>query len=533
MLNTTYARRGLVVAPHHLAAQAGLAVLREGGDAIEAAVAAAAASAVVYPHMNGIGGDGYWLIHEPGKPPVAIEAAGVAGRHVSPDLYRNQRLTEIPGRGPLACNTVAGAVSGWSTALAVSRGWGGRLPLRRLLEEAIQYARDGVPVSTSQAAQLAAEGKELLALPGFGRVYLPGGRTPRAGALMVQPALAKVLERIAAAGPDDFYRGELGNVIAAELKAAGSPLVREDLTDHWARMVEPLSVRLGNGPKGATVYNLPPPTQGLASLMMLGLFDRLEVNAADGFAHIHLLVEVAKHAGRVRDNYVTDPFYMQVEAADFLLPEVLDEVAGAINRTSAQPWSEGGGHGDTVWIGAIDAAGRTASCMQSLYWGFGSGVVLERTGVIWHNRGTGFSLQPAAANHLISGRKPYHTLNPALAVFDDGRVMAYGAMGGEGQPQTQAAVFSRYARFGQGLQQAVTAPRWFFGRRRGKGAATLKLESRVAPELVEALRAAGHEVELVEPFSSLMGHAGAVVSTPAGILEGAWDPRSDGAAAAW
>ncbi|MEI6558437.1 MAG: gamma-glutamyltransferase [Rhodospirillaceae bacterium] len=529
MLKTAYARRGLVVAPHHLAAQAGLAVLRDGGDAIEAMVATSAASAVVAPHLNGLGGDAYWLIHEPGKPPMAIEAAGAAGRAVSPDLYRSHRLTEIPGRGPLAANTVAGMVAGWSSALAISRGWGGRLPLARLLEEAIRHARDGVPVAASHAGRLAEDARDLLTQPGFGRVYLPGGHAPRAGALMVQASLAKTLERLAAAGADDFYRGELAGVIARELKAAGSPISREDLADHWARLVEPLSVRLAD----ATVYNLPPPTQGLTALMILGIVDRLAIDGPDSALHIHSLVEATKHACRVRDLYVTDPFYMSADAKDFLLPDVLDEVAAVVDADQAQPWSDAGGHGESAWLGVIDGAGRTVSCMQSLHWAFGSGVTLEHTGMLWHNRGAGFSLQPGAVNHLISGRKPYHTLCPALALFDDGRVMGFGGMSGENQPQSQAALYSRYARFGQSLQSAVSAPRWYLGRRHGSGGATLKLENRFAPEVIDSLRRSGHPLELTEPYSDQMGHAGAVVCTPSGTLEGATDPRSDGTVAAW
>ena len=529
MLNTAYGRRGAVVAPHHLAAQAGLAVLREGGDAIEAAIAAAATAAVVYPHRNGIGGDGVWLIHEPGKPPMAIEAAGAAGRGLTLDLYRNQKLTDIPGRGPLACTTVAGVVSGWSTALAISRGWGGRLPLRRLLEEAIQHARDGVPVTAAQAARLDENNRELLVQPGFGRVFLPGGQPPEAGTIMVQSALAKTLERIAAAGPDDFYRGDLATVIAAELKAAGSPLTREDMAEHWARLVEPLSLRL----RDATVYGLPPPTQGLAMLMILGLFDRLEAGEGESFAHIHGLIEAANRASRVRDTYLTDPFYMQVEARDCLLPALLDEVAATIEPDHARAPTESAEHGDGTWIGVIDAAGRSVSYMQSLCWDFGSGVLLERSGVLWHNRGVGFSLEPETVNALISGRKPRHSLSPMLALLDDGRSLVYGALGADGQPQTQSAVFSRYARFGQSLQQAVTAPRWFVGRNQGKEPATLNLEDRFAPDLIEALRQAGHLPELIAPFSDLTGHAGALARTPNGTLEGASDPRSDGAVAMW
>jgi gamma-glutamyltranspeptidase/glutathione hydrolase len=529
MFHTAYARRGLVVAPHHLAAQAGLAVLREGGDAIEATVAAAAVSAVVSPHMGGLGGDGFWLIQEPGRTPIAIDAAGVAGRQVTAELYRGRGLSECPGRGPLACNTVAGALAGWSSALAVSRGWGGRLPLRRLLEEAICHARDGVPVSAGQAKTMAAEVGELRFEPAFGRVYLPGGKRQQPGTPMVQAALARCLERLAAAGLDDFYRGDVGAALAVDLGAAGSPLIAEDMADHYAQLVEPLSVRVA----GATVYSLPPPTQGLASLMILGLFDRLAVAEAETTAHIHGLIEATKHAIRVRDGYLTDPFYMTVEARDFLLPEVLGEVAAVIEPGRAWPWSSSVESGGSVWLGAVDAAGRTVSAMQSLGWGFGSGVMLERTGVVWHNRGVSFSLLPAAVNALISGRRPFHTLNPMLAVFNDGRVMALGAMGGRGQPQSQATVFSRYASFGQDLQAAVTAPRWTLGVRHRPGAADLKLESRFAPELIEALRAVGHPLELVEPFSDLIDPVGAVVRHASGTIEAAADPRSEGAIAAW
>lgn len=184
-------------------------------------------------------------------------------------------------------------------------------------------------------------------------------------------------------------------------------------------------------------------------------------------------------------------------------------------------------------MGCIDAQGRAVSFIQSVYWEFGSGTVLQDIGVCWQNRGTSFSLDPDALNALKPGHKPFHTLNPSMALFDDGRVMPYGTMGGEGQPQTQAAVFTRYARFGQALQQAVTAPRWLLGRTWGDDSASLKLESRFDPGLVQQLRDAGHEVQMLEQaFSDTMGHAGALVRHPSGLIEGAVDPRSDGTVAA-
>ena len=186
--------------------------------------------------------------------------------------------------------------------------------------------------------------------------------------------------------------------------------------------------------------------------------------------------------------------------------------------------------GDTVWLGAIDADGRAVSFIHSIYWEFGSGVVLPETGIVWQNRGSSFSLEAGRQNLLEPGRKPFHTNNPAMAIFDDGRVMCYGTMGGEGQPQTQAALFTRYARYGQGLQAAVTAPRWLFGRTWGQPNSRLWLEARIDPEVIEALRGAGHDVEVTEDFTPLMGHAGALVRHADGTIEGAADPRGDGAA---
>jgi gamma-glutamyltranspeptidase len=529
MLKTPSARRGMVVAPHHLAAQAGLAVLREGGNAIEAMVAAAATIAVVYPHMNSIGGDGFWLIAEPGRPPTGIDACGAAAAAATPDLYRRHGHAAIPPRGPLAANTVAGTVSGWGAALELARAAGGRLPLARLLEDAVHYARDGMPVTGGQAGLTADKRAELEPVPGFAAQFLLGGAVPRPGSSFHQPQLASTLERIAAAGPDDFYRGDLARALAAGLEAAGSPVALSDLEAHRARPVEPLSVRLRN----ATVYNMTPPTQGLASLLILGLFDRLGVREADGFAHIHGLVEATKRAFLIRDAHITDPARMSVDPRQFLTADALDALAAKIDPARALPWPQSGPPADTVWMGAIDGQGRAVSFIQSIYWEFGSGVVAGDTGVIWQNRGSSFSLDPAARNALAPGMRPFHTLNPALARFVDGRVMPYGTMGGEGQPQTQAALFTRYALFGQDLQTAITAPRWLLGRTWGNVATNLKLERRIDAAVIDALRAAGHDVEPVDSFSDLMGHAGALVRHPDGTIEAATDPRCDGAVAAF
>jgi len=527
MIHTATATRGMVVAPHHLAAQSGLAVLREGGNAIEAMVAAAATIAVVYPHMNAIGGDGFWIVHAPGTEPVAIDACGAAAARTTPEWYRAQGFDAIPSRGPLAANTVAGTVSGWEAALAIGKRWGGAHSLERLLDNAVHYAEHGVPVTASQHANTRDKRAGLEAVPGFAEQFLPGGAIPAAGDRFVNERLGRTFRRLARDGLDSFYRGPLADAITADLARIGSPLSGEDLARHRAETKAPLALALRPG----TAYNFPPPTQGLASLMILGIFERLGITEADGFAHLHGLVEATKQAFMVRDREITDPAFMRRRPEQFLTPDALDAAAAAIDPGEALPWPRPPSAGDTIWMGAVDGAGRAVSFIQSVYWEFGSGVVLEETGIQWQNRGSSFRLDDGALNRLAPGRKPFHTLNPALLRFDDGRVMPYGTMGGEGQPQTQAAVLTRYAYFGRPLQEAVSAPRWLLGRTWGEESTTLKLESRFDSSVVTALRLCGHDVEVVDAFDERMGHAGALVRHPNGVIEGAADPRSDGGVA--
>jgi gamma-glutamyltranspeptidase/glutathione hydrolase len=534
MIHTQTALGGMVVAPHHLAAQAGRDVLRDGGTAVEAMVAAAATIAVVYPHMNAIGGDGFWLIHDPDRgdaPPLAIDACGAAAAAADIGWYARQgHVQAIPSRGPLAALTVAGTVGGWAQALASTAQWQAPLPLARLLADAIRHAEQGCTVSASQHALNHQKRDELQQQPGFADTYMPGGAVPAVGSLLRQPALATTLHTLAQDGLDSFYRGALATRIAQGLASLGSPLAAADLAGYRAQLVTPLRVQL----QEAEVFNLPPPTQGLAALLILGLFDRLGVQEAEGFAHLHGLVEATKQAFLVRDAVVTDRGRLPADPQGFLAPAALDARARAIDMQRALPWPQPAAPGDTIWMGAIDARGRAVSFIQSVYWEWGSGVVLPGTGICWQNRGISFALDPQALNHLQPGRKPFHTLNPSLARFADGRVMPYGTMGGEGQPQTQAAVYTRHARFGQSLQQAVSAPRWLLGRTWGDVSTSLKLESRIDAAVVARLRAAGHVVEVLpEAFSDTMGHAGALVRHADGRIEGAADPRSDGAAAGW
>lgn len=515
-----------VTAPHHLAAETGRNILAAGGNAVEAMVAMAAVIAVVYPHMNSLGGDGFWLLREPKGRVRAFEACGPAGARATPELYRGLQHDRIPARGPLAALTVPGAVGGWALALEYATSIGGRMSLRDLLAPAIRLARQGYPISGSEA-RCRPDLSELGTAPGFAQTFRIDGKQPEAGAIRHSAALANTLDHLASAGLGDFYRGDIAREIAADLERIGSPVTRADLERYEARVREPLVLPLA----GRTLYHFPPPTQGLVSQVILGIYERLGVARIDTFEHVHGLIEAAKRAYALREAFCTDPAFARHDPASALDPAFLTREAAMISMRKAADLPVPAAAGDTIWMGAIDADGLAVSYIQSIFWEYGSGCVLPGTGLLMQNRGVSFSLDPAAVNLLQPGRKPFHTLNPALAGFADGRVMTYGTMGGDAQPQILAQLFTRVDA-GQGLAEALDAPRFLFGVRWGAGGGALYVENRFDPSLASALERAGHEVVIrPEPYADGFGHAGAVVRDPRGHIAAAHDPRADGGAA--
>jgi len=529
MAETAVGEKGMVTAPHRAAAEVGAEVLRAGGNAVEAMIAMCAAIAVVYPHMTGIGGDAFWIIAAPGRPPRGIDGAGHAGSKATIAAYRTKGYDTIPHRGPDAALTVPGAVGTWEVALEAAADLGGRMPRRDLLAGAVALARDGIPVTASLAEMAEENLAALTAAPGFAAHYLVDGKVPPVGTKLPAERLRDTLDQLARAGFADFYRGDVAAEIAADLAAAGSAVTRDDLAAQRASLVTPLSV----GITGATLFNMPPPTQGIASLIILGLFDRLKVARAESFEHIHGLIEATKRAWVVRDREVADPL-LSGDVKPYLEGAWLDAEAAAIDMRRAAPYPPGDPKGDTVWMGAVDASGLAVSLIQSIYFEFGSGVVLPRTGILWQNRGVGFSLDPRSHRALAPGRKPFHTLNPPLARFRDGRILTYGTMGGDGQPQFQAAIFTRHALFGVPPGEAIDRPRWRWGRTWGAGdVSAVEVENRFDPDLLAALERAGHHIVVLDrPYANAMGHAGMVLRRPDGRFLGASDPRSDGAALA-
>ena len=521
--------RAAVAAPHHLAAEAGRAVLEQGGNALEAMVAMGAAIAVVYPHMTGIGGDGFWLIHEPSGKVRALDASGFAGSGATIKAYQDLGLEVIPVRGAHAALTVPGAVGGWRSALELARALGGKLPLRDILHAAIGYARDGVPVSKGEGGYNIKEEEGLHAASGFADHFMQDGARFKAGVLRKLPALASTLEQLVKAGLDDYYSGDIAREIAYDFAALNGFVTRDDLARYHTNWREPLQVKAF----GATLYNHPPSSQGLAQLLTLGIAEALDIKTLGDAASLHALVETIKRVWRIRDAVVTDFDHLKHDPQSFLTKARFEKEAAAISLDRAAPYPlPDFGEGDTVWMGAIDAQGCAVSYIQSVFWEFGSGVVLPRTGILLQNRGMAFSLNEKAKNPLQPGRRPFHTLNPPMAVFADGRVMSYGTMGGDPQPQITAQTFLRMAVEKCSVAEALDRPRFVFGRAWKADKATVKLERRIDPSIAQALEKMGHEVEwFADDYVSAVGHAGMLVRTPQnGEIEADHDPRADGGA---
>ncbi|AYG03380.1 gamma-glutamyltransferase [Gryllotalpicola protaetiae] len=534
------APNGVVSTPHYLASSAGLHALRRGGSAVDAAIAANAVLCVVYPHMAGLGGDGFWLIAEPTGAVHAIDASGPAGAGVSIDEYR-ARSTDgtIAARGAAAALTVPGAVDGWR--LAHERF--GRLPWDSLFGSAIDLARGGMPVSRSLADWLVVDAPILSRSEAAASVYLPGGRVLREGAKLVQAGLARSFEAVAAGGARaGFYEGVVAERFAAALGPQGSPLTAADFAAYHAEWVEPIRGRY----RGYEVVELPPATQGFTALQLFNLLDGFDVASwGEGTAdYYHHLAEAVKVVFADRDEWLTDPRFVDIPVDTFISREYADSRRGLIDPEHVLdidavppgiPYPTSHAHvaadGDTCYFTAADADGMVVSLIQSVYHDFGSGVVAGDTGIIAQNRGAFFSLDENHPNRLEPGKRTFHTLVPALLLKDGLPELAFGSMGGEGQPQSQAAMVTRIVDFGFDVQQAIEAPRWLMGRTWGTPSRKLSLEGRISDEVVRELKRRGQPVQSVTDWNDNMGHAQAIrIDREQGFYEGGADPRGDGAA---
>ncbi|MCM2680235.1 gamma-glutamyltransferase family protein [Echinimonas agarilytica] len=511
-------------APHQGAAEIGLNVLKQGGNAVDAMVAAAAAISVLYPHMNSLAGDGFWLIQRPGEAPRAIDASGTAAKMATPHWYQHQNFQSIPPRGGPAALTIGGTLDGWRLARQIISETHTPAELSELLAPAVNLAKNGIKVTESLASASRKVESDMSGLPLYKALFMPLKQPLITGQVFTNTALAETLERLANEGTDTFYRGELAAHIAASLEQQGSPIRYSDLANYHAQEVTPLSVEL----KSATLYNLPAPSQGIASLLILAIYDAIFDPQWTEAERIHGLIEATKRAFIIRDAEVTDPSRVSEHWPQLLSSETIKKLADDVTA-QALPWPHVAEPGDTVWMGCTDADGTMVSFIQSVYWEFGSGVVIPGTGLVWNNRGASFSLEPNHINSLAPGLKPFHTLNPAMAMLNNGHRMSYGTMGGEGQPQTQAALLSRYLFDGMEINAAIAKDRWLLGRTWGETDHDLKMEHGLYQEFAETLQHMGHTIRPVPACNELMGHAGAIIRHSNGALEAASDPRSDGA----
>ena len=512
--------RGMVTSPHTLASEAGIKVLRDGGDAIEAAIAVGAVIAVTYPHFCGLGGDAIWMVADREGRRTTLMGIGQAAAR------RRESTGPIPTRGAGSTLASACAVDAWRLAHEYSRRhWGGRLGLASLLDPAIGYAEDGFPFTPSQAFWTEFRRDALPGWHGFDPIFRPGGRIPTAGEPFRQQALARSLRLIARHGPRDFYEGALAASLAKGLAEAGSPLTADDLRRTRATEEEPVSTAY----RGLTLLAPPPPTQGVTTLAIMGILDRIDRSGvAEGSTEFfHLCVEAVKQAFLDRGE-IADPAFFAPPSDLWLGRGRLAAKAARVDRRRALPWPHRFRTGDTVFFAVTDPRGRSVSVLQSTYFDWGSGVVVGDTGVLWQNRGAAFDADEASPNAWRPGKRPFYTLNPGMALRDGKPHLLYGTQGADGQPQTLSVLLTRLIDYGLDPLDALTRPRFLLGRTFSDARDSLKLESSVSRETIAGLEELGHQISLIPANSPLAGQAGAIVIGEGGRITGAHDPRSDG-----
>ena len=522
----------MVTSPHSLASAAGSDILRAGGSAIDAAIATSAVLAVVYPHMTGVGGDAFWLINDGVSGEVKYLNGGGKAAAASTLAAMDQRgLREIPLRGVVpATLTVPGAVASWIAAHEAH----GRLPLARVLESAISYAREGFPVSARLAGFAAAMREELAQQAEASALFLPGGKPVRAGSVMRNAALADTLHAIAEGGWAGFYEGPVAAEMERFSRDAGGFFGQADFARQRASWGEPLAGTY----RDVTIYNTPPPTQGLCVLEMLNIIepfepDRMELLGPD---RVHLMVQAKQIAYHDRDQVLADPAFAAVPVDRLISKQHARECGRLIDMRSALRWDQvpsyGSLKGDTVYVAAVDRDGNAASLIQSLYGVFGSCTVAGRTGVVMQNRSAYFSLDPAHPNRLEPGKIPLHTLIASMAKRNGKLWAVLGCMGADGQPQIQLQLYAAMIDHGLDIQQAIEMPRFLSGRfALGEARDTLHIEGRFPAATVTALQERGHILNRWGDWHELAGHAHGITIDPnEGVFSGGSDPRSDGAA---
>jgi gamma-glutamyltranspeptidase/glutathione hydrolase len=515
-------REGMVSSCHPWATLAGIDVLRAGGTAADAAIATNAVLAVTQPAMCGVGGDIFVLYYEAATRRVHfLNGAGRSGARAGLDELARRGLARLPVIGPPTVS-VPGCVRGW---FMLHERFGTR-PIGELLAAGIRCAERGYPM-TSLQAQYVAEFAPGNPDPEFRRVFTPGGRAPALGETFVQADLAQTLKALATEGPDLFYAGRVGRAIAARMADDGF-LTEDDLARHRGEWGEPISTTY----RGATVYETPPPTQGLAALIALNLLEGVPVarRTIHSVEHLHLLLEMVKLAYADRDRWIGDPAHARLPLEALLSKDYAAKRRKAFDAGKAQAYAAGDPEGDTTGFVVADGHGNVASVIQSLFNPFGSGVVVPGTGVLLQNRGRHFTYDPEHPAVFAAGKRPFHTLIASLVMRDDRPHVAFSTMGGNGQAMFHVQVLTNLLDYGMDPQEAIERPRFLIGEFLPNDPAdAIYLEDRVPARVFSGLRRKGHTITPAPKLFPKVGHAHAIAFRD-GLMVGGADPRGDGVA---
>ncbi|MFC4808899.1 gamma-glutamyltransferase family protein [Paenibacillus sp. GCM10023250] len=518
------ARKGMVAASQPLAAQAGLRMLQQGGNAVDAAIATAACLTVVEPTANGIGGDAFAIVWQEGRL-HGLNASGRSPMALTPDAARERGAREsMPVDGWLPV-TVPGAPSAWA---ALSERFG-RLPFAALLKPAVEYARDGYAVTPELGATWARSFRAWEAKAGdplfaeWFRVFAPEGRAPKPGETWRSPDHARTLEAIAASKGEAFYRGELAEAIDRFARETGGLLRAADLAAHCPEWTDPISVRY----RGYDVWEMPPNGQGLVALMALNVLDGIPLAHKDAIETVHAQIEALKLAFVDGRQHITEPAWMKASVEELLSPAYAAQRRQLIGEQAVMPAPGRLPSGGTVYLAAADGEGNMVSFIQSNYRGFGSGLVVPGTGIALQNRGSSFSLDPGHANVVAPGKRPFHTIIPGFLTKDGAPIGPFGVMGGFMQPQGHLQVVSNLIDFGLHPQAALDAPRWQWleGRK-------VAIETGFPDHLARQLEQRGHQIQLLLDRKAF-GCGQIIWRDPSGALIGGTEPRTDGCVAAW
>lgn len=510
------ASEGMAATSHPLATLTAVDVLRAGGTAADAAVAACAVLCVVEPESTGIGGDCFTLIARPGQPVWGYNGCGRAGARASAQTLREKGMEAI-GATSVHAVTVPGAIEAWEEILKAH----GRFDLGRALEPAIRYAEGGFPASQRVAWDWSRNAAKLKADPGATRHYLFNGQAPAEGDVVRLPALAQTLKTIAARGARAFYEGEIAEDMVATVAARGSFLTADDFASHRGEVVDPISTSY----RGLDLLEIPPNGQGLTALVLLNILENFNLAALDpiGPERCHLVLEAARLAYAIRDTHIAEPSHMRVAVPDLLDKAFAKRLAGKIDmkRRAKLPTAPSPGN-DTVYLSVVDRDRMACSFINSLFSNFGTGICTEKTGILLTNRGACFTLQPEHPNMFWPGKRPLHTIIPALVMRGGQCEMSYGVMGSHFQPMGHAQVMLNMFDYGMDVQQAIDFPRFFF-----EDEQTV-VERGLPAGTVDGLKARGHSVTIAPtPWG---GGQAIRIDRERGVLIAGSDPRKDGCA---